>query len=252
VVPDLGTTTFLIEVSDPAGDDYGPGTYTYPSDGVFTDGSYDAQTFQVGFDDENIVFRFLMGGPVENVWGSPNGLSIQTFDVYIDQDGDGQGGVALLPGRNLSLSDGAWDYAVHVEGWTSGIYVPGDEGPQQVAESSEFQVLADPGQRRVTIRIPKAILGDDPENWRYAALVLSQEGFPSGGVMRVRDVMPVAEQWRIGGAPAGATNHTRVLDLIWANPGDQESWLLDFEPSSKLQAQLTAEDFAAVPLFGVE
>jgi carbohydrate-binding DOMON domain-containing protein len=252
-VPDLGTTTILIDVTDPNGDDTGPGTYTYPSDSVFSPGNFDITNFQVGFDEENIVFRFAMRGPVDNSWGSPNGVSLQTFDVYIDSDGDGQGGVAMLPGRNLSFDEGtAWDYAITVEGWFPGVFVPGDEGPLRIAEASEFQVLADPGQQKVTIRIPKAILGEDPENWHYAAVVMGQEGYPSGGVMRVRDVTPVGEQWRIGGAPAGATNHTRVIDLVWDNPGDQETWLSDFEVVGVPQGQLTDGDYARVPMFGVQ
>ncbi|MCZ7673057.1 MAG: hypothetical protein M5U34_41025 [Chloroflexi bacterium] len=121
----------------------------------------------------------------------------------------------FCPGRNAALVEGqAWDYAVHVEGWTSGIYVPGEPTPERIVEASQFFVLADPGQQKVTIRVPKRILGDDPENWRFAAAVLSQEGFPSGGVWRVRDVLPKSEGWRIGGAPAGTTNHTRIMDLV--------------------------------------
>ncbi|NIV29514.1 MAG: hypothetical protein GWN58_08380, partial [Anaerolineae bacterium] len=60
-------------------------------------------------------------------WGSPNGLSIQTFDIYIDQDGPGSGARLMLPGRNAALSpEFGWDYAIWVEGWYPGIYVPGD------------------------------------------------------------------------------------------------------------------------------
>jgi hypothetical protein len=63
-------------------------------------------------------------------------------------------------------------------------------------------------------------------------------------------VVPAAEQWRIGGAPAGTTNHTRIMDLVWAEPGQQEAWLSDFPPSEAIQAELTAADFARVRLFG--
>jgi len=253
IVPDLGNTIIVLDVVDPEGDDHGPGAYTYPGDAVFTGGSYDITRFQAGYDEENIVFRFEIRGPVENVWDSPNGLSIQTFDIYIDSDRVENGGDALLPGRNVSLQEGfEWDYAVTVEGWTSGIFVPGVEGPQQIAESSEFLVLTDPNQREVTIRVPKSILGDNPEAWQYAAVVLSQEGFPSGGVMRVRDVLPVAEQWRIGGAPEGTTNHTRVMDLVWPVADEQEAWLSDFPPSDALQMDLMAVDYARIPLISQE
>jgi alpha-amylase/alpha-mannosidase (GH57 family) len=253
VLPDLGTTSIVLEVQDPVNDDHGPGTYTYPSDAVFSGGNFDITSFQAGFDDDNIVFRFTMRGPVENPWDSPNGLSVQTFDIYIDQNNGQSGEINLLPGRNLALQEGfAWDYAVTVEGWESGIFVPGSGGPDKVAASSQFLVLTDAGQRRVTIRIPKTILGDSPDEWRYAAVVLGQEGFPSGGVMRVRDVTPVFEQWRFGGAPQEGTNHTRVIDLVWPVVGDQETWLSDFTPKSAIQGQLTADDFARVPMLEAE
>ena len=252
-VPDLGTMAALLDVTDPTGDDTGPGTYTYPTDAVFQPGNFDITNFQVGADDENILFRFTMAGPVDNPWDGTNGLSLQTFDIYIDQDGDGAGGVAFLPGRNLSLAEGsAWDYAITVEGWESKIFTPGDEGPTEVAGPGDFAVITDPGQQKVTVRVPKSILGDTPEAWRYAAVVMSQEGFPSGGVLRVRDVGVAAEQWRIGGAPAGATNHTRVLDLVWAQAGQQEAWLSDFAPSTAAQAELTADDFARVEMLTLE
>lgn len=187
------------------------------------------------------------------MWDSANGLSLQTLDVYIDSDGDGQGGEAMLPGRNLAFAEGTrWDYAITAEGWTAGIYVPAEEGPQQIASSEEFKVLVDPDLRKVTLRVPKSILGDDPEAWRFAAAALSQEGFPSSGVMRVRDVVPEAEQWRIGGAPQGSNNHTRVIDLVWPEEGLQESRLADFEPTSAAQAELIASDYARVPMFGAE
>lgn len=251
-VPDLGTMTILLDVADPERDDHGPGSYTYPEDPVFGAGSYDILNFQVGYDEQNVIFKFTLRGPVENPWGSPNGLSTQTFDIYIDADGDGQGGQAFLPGRNLALQEGyAWDFAITAEGWNPGIFVPGDQGPQMIAGPSDFTIIPDPGQRKVTIRVPKAILGDNPQDWRFAAMVLSQEGYPSGGVMRVRDVNPEAEQWRVGGAPAGSTNHTRVLDFVWPEPGQQEAWLSAFTVRNAPQSELTAADFAKVPMLEV-
>ncbi|MEJ2708982.1 MAG: glucodextranase DOMON-like domain-containing protein [Anaerolineales bacterium] len=248
-VPDLGTTTLILEVDDPAGDDYGPGSYTYPQDTVFAPGNFDILNFQVGEDEQNVIFQFTLAGPVENVWDSSNGLSVQTFDVYIDTDGDNQGGKALLPGRNLALADGfAWDYAITAEGWTSGIFEPGESGPTEIAQASQFTVLADPGQQKVALRVPKAIIGEDPSGWAFAAMVLGQEGFPAAGVMRVRDVNTEAAQWRFGGAPPGTTNHTRVIDYVWPQAGQQEAWLSDFSPSDAAQTALTAADFAQVEM----
>ncbi len=253
LVPDLGTTTLVIDLLDPENDDHGPGTYTYPQDAVFTSGNFDITAFQAGYTADDILFKFYLRGPIENVWDSPNGLSLQTLDIYIDTDGDGQGGEAMLPGRNLSLDEGTrWDYAITAEGWLPGIYVPTPDGPQQIASAEEFKVLVDPDSHKVTLRVPQSILGDDPQNWRFAAVAMSQEGFPSSGVMRVRDVVPAAEQWRIGGAPPGTTNHTRVLDFVWPEEGLQESRLAEFAPVDTRQTDLAAAAYARVPLFGAE
>jgi alpha-amylase/alpha-mannosidase (GH57 family) len=251
-VPDISDMTVILDITDPADDDHGPGTYTYAQDAVFTEGSFDILNFKVGVDAENVIFKFTMAGPVENPWRSSNGLSIQTFDIYIDTDGDGEGGVALLPGRNLALQEGdAWDYAITIEGWLSGVYIPGDEGPEQIATGSEMVIAVDPGQQSVIVRVPMIILGSDPESWRYAAMVMSQEGYPTGGVMRVRDVNVLAEQWRLGGAPSGSMNHTRVIDLVWAEPGQQETWLSTYTPRIAPQTQLVEADFARIGMFAV-
>jgi len=252
-VPDLGLTTLVLEITDPEGDDHGPGSYAYATDAVHQPGAYDLTSFSAGYDEENIVFKFTVAGPVENVWGSPNGLSVQTFDVYVDQDGPANGSRLMLPGRNVAFTaDYAWDFAVWIEGWTSGVYVVGDDGlPTQV--DAELVIIADPGQSKVTVRVPKSVLGDDPENWAYAATLAGQEGYPAGGVWRIRDVNPSAEQWRFGGAPDD-TNHTRLLDIAWpadATPTQEE--MLSTYPASDADPQtLGPDDFAQIEMFAAQ
>jgi hypothetical protein len=248
-VPDLGLTTTVLEVADPEGDDSGPGSYTYPTDGVFAAGAFDLTTFSVGYDEENIVFKTTVAGPVDNVWGSPNGLSVQTLDIYIDHDGPAAGARKLLPGRNAALTaDYGWDFAIWVEGWYPGIYVPGAEGPEKL--DAQWTVLVDPGQSKITVRVPKEVLGDDPQNWAYAAVLLGQEGYPATGVWRVRDVEPAAKQWRFGGGPADV-NHTRIIDLAWpagAWPTQAEA-LSDYAPVTDGNVDdLGPDDFAQLTL----
>ncbi len=252
VVPDLGLTTEVLSITDPEGDDHGLGTYTYPTDPVFKPGVFDATSFSVGYDDRYIVFRFTLRGPLENVWGSPNGLSVQTFDIYVDTDGPQQGARLLLPGRNAALtSEFAWDYAIWVEGWTPQIVVPGEDGPQQM--DAELIVITDPGQHKVTIKVPRTALQGDPTSWSYAAAVLGQEGFPSAGVWRVRDVEITAKQWRFGGAPADV-NHTRIIDLLWPEgiTPTQEDLLNAYLPATELPESPTPDDFAQIPMLTLQ
>jgi carbohydrate-binding DOMON domain-containing protein len=124
--------------------------------------------------------------------------------------------------------------------------------PKQVT-GVDFKILVDPAARTVTLRVPRQVFGEgDPSTWGYVAVVLGQEGFPSTGVWRVRDVEPQAAQWRFGGGPAD-TNHTRIIDLAW--PADrtptQEAMLGTYPASTKPVDQLTPDDFAQLELLRI-
>lgn len=202
-----------------------------------------------------IYCKFAFYGPIPNPWGSPNNLALQTLDVYVDKDpGAGTGARLFLPGRNAALTNGnGWEYAIWAEGWTPQFIAPDPQSgvPKQVTGVS-FKIIVDPAAQTVTLRVPRAAFGEgDPATWGFAAVVLSQEGFPSTGVWRVRDVHPLAEQWRFGGGPTD-TNHTRIIDLAWdAVPAQEE--ILGAYPSSMAEiATLTADDFAQIPLLIVK
>jgi hypothetical protein len=77
---------------------------------------------------------------------------------------------------------------------------------------------------------------------------MSQEGFPSTGVRRIRDVETAVEQWRLGGAPDDL-NHTRIIDVAYAEPGVQEALLSDYPPvTAGTVDDLEADDYPLVPL----
>jgi len=250
VLPDAPIPNVILDVADPTGDDHGPGSYVYPRDAVFRGGAYDATGLTIGYDDEQVIFRITFRGPVQNDWGAPNGMGIHTVDIYIDVDGPQNGARLLLPGRNAALpADHAWDYAIWAEGWTPGIYRPGEEGPVQV--DGALDIVTNAGQRRITISVPRSILPGDPAGWAYAVTVASQEGYPAAGVWRIREVLPVAEQWRIGGAPQD-TNHTRLLDVIYPEEGVQEQLLSAYPASQADVGTLGPDDFGQVPVLVVE
>ncbi|MEJ5314367.1 MULTISPECIES: glucodextranase DOMON-like domain-containing protein [Anaerolinea] len=253
ILPEISSAEVLFEVSDPEKDDHGPGTYTYPTNGVFLPQVFDLKSFSVSADEKNVIFKFAFYGAIPNPWGSGLNLSLQTLDVYIDKDpGKGTGARLMLPGRNAALASGnGWEYVVWAEGWTPGIFAPDPQTlePKPVPDSS-YKIIVDPVAQTVTLRVPRQIFGEgDPATWGYVAAVLSQEGYPSTGVWRVRDVQSSSAEWRFGGAPDD-TNHTRIIDLIW--PPDvsptQEEMLSQYPPSKARIDELTADDFPQVQL----
>jgi carbohydrate-binding DOMON domain-containing protein len=112
-----------------------------------------------------------------------------------------------------------------------------------------MSVVALSAQGRVIVRVPRDALGisSDPTTWRVAVALMSQDGYPSAGVDRVRDVQPVAAQWKIGGG-SGAVNDTRIVDLLDPQAGAQEAQLSARPPSAVTQADLTADDVATIAL----
>ncbi|MBC7233229.1 MAG: glycoside hydrolase [Chloroflexi bacterium] len=255
VVPDISAITPILVIDDPEHDDHGPGSYTYPTDGVFLPQCFDGKQFVAGYDENNLVFIFSMYGPVANPWGSAVNLSVQAFDVYIDMDHTaGSGRRLLLPGRNAAVSDeDAWDYAIWVEGWTPGVYKLDTKGNPQKVDVS-LKIVVDPPAKKVTVRVPKSAFSSwEPQKWGYLAVVLGQEGYPAAGVWRVRDVEAQSAQWRFGGAPAD-TNHTRIIDVFLpATALPTQEQLLSNYPASqeKDMDKLTPDDFAQLPMLRV-
>jgi carbohydrate-binding DOMON domain-containing protein len=215
---------------------------------------FDLERFAVAQDEKDLVFTFQTCGPIANVWGSGINLSLQTFDIYIDVDpGTGRGARRLLEGRNAALPEGyGWDYAVWVEGWHQKVLRPDQAGRPVELPGTPVKVIVNAAKRTVVVRVARQLFGNDPDpaSWSYVGLLLSQEGYPSAGVRRVRDVKPEAEQWRIGGGPTD-TNHTRILDVAWP-PGQkptQEEFLGDYPPSQQKNLDLLGPDeLPSVPM----
>lgn len=247
-VPDISNVEVVFDSPDPVGDDFGPGTYSYPTDTVFQPGSYDLTNFSVGLSGDEIVFEFLVAAPVSNPWDSPTGLSIQTFDVYVDVDpGAATGARQMIDGRNAALDvDHGWERALTIEGWEPALFVASnDEDVDETQPTLTTLVFGDKG--RVVVRVARDLFPEgDPSTWGYAVAVMSQEGFPSSGVRRIRDVTSTAQQYRIGGSD-GSINATRIIDLLWPEEGIQEEMLTPVQPlASGNLDDLTPDDFGQV------
>jgi alpha-amylase/alpha-mannosidase (GH57 family) len=252
ILPDLGNAQIVLKIEDPAGDDTGPGNYTYPTDGIFKPQVFDLRAFTVAADERNITFTFELYGPLTNPWGSPNNLALQTLDVYVDTDpGQSTGARMLLPGRNAALAEGfGWEAAVWAEGWTPQFLRPDASGTPIQDSKVRFKVISDVAGQKVSLRVPRQAFGEgDPSTWAYAGVLLSQEGFPSPGVWRVRDVEAEASQWRIGGGSAD-TNHTRILDIAWPEGTEitQQQMLSSYQPSTEAVDTLVPEMLAQLQM----
>lgn len=229
ILPDLFQEgSDISRIIDPVGDDYGPGTYTYPANPAFKPGSFDIREFSVTEGAEYVILQIRLG-LVENPWNSPSGLSLQIIDIYIDLNNRiGAGSMQLLPGRNAyTKAEDAWEYAISVDGWQKTLYKIDSAGkPIKVAE---VHMKVDSARGEVTIYVPRNLIHGDPRNWGYLPMVLAYDGEALPRNWRVREVKEVNDEAYFGGALL-ALNDGRgvppnIIDLVLPRGEDQRNIL---------------------------
>jgi hypothetical protein len=214
-------------LTDPAGDDYGPGDYVYPYDAVFTPGSFDITRFSAFDQGSDIKFEIEVEGELADPWGSGAGFSLQSIDIYIDKDGvEGSGATWALERRNVSFSaSSAWEYMIWCQAPFQGFdtHVIDQYGSTYY---SGISVDADQADDVITITVPRAILGTPDTGWRYVVLMLSQNGYEPG---RVRPVRKFADSWALGGGDDGQSD-ANVIDMAAESGVSQEALLANYSP----------------------
>ncbi len=248
-VPEVSNVELFLDIKDPIKDDFGEGSYTYPTDGVFIPGSYDFEGFSAGIADGSLVMNFDILSAVKNPWGSPRSLSVQTIDVYIDKDFSSNTGVKQLGNYRFGkMPDGSgWEYHIVIEGWEPQIWksLPGGES-ELVTNQFDIVVVPDKGVIVVKLDIESQLGGGNPEEWHYGVVMMSQDGYGPNG-SRIREINPSAEQYRGGGAP-NVVNHPNIFDVIFPDEGVQEEFLSSYGNYEGSVDDIPTNLLASIPL----
>jgi len=219
-----------MHIDDPAGDDNGPGTYTYPTNSVFKAGDFDLLAFELKSEGDNYIFRWELKN-VDNPWNGPWGISKQVLMVFID---NGEGGtVEGLEGMNAMFSsDMKWDKAIKLEGWESKYYkVDGGEiGEEDLKDIGATSTVTYGEDGWVELKVPKEAIGDIGKGSKVVAMVLGQDGYGPG---RIRQVNAKAEEWRFGGGSDG-NEDPNIIDMI-VPEGYSQSEILDWHKVSPVK-----------------
>jgi hypothetical protein len=256
----------LLVLSDPAGDDHGPGSYRYPDHPAFAPGSFDLREFSLFKDGDDWVVEVSFASRPEKALvfvrqDDRRELFPQAVDVYF-RLGEGPGHQESLPGRDVKFTpENAWHKAVVL---TS---VPHElrralESTTEVSTDVYVPVRVRLSGRRLRARIPVGFLGGQPP--AAVSVLISGTSFrrsfhitdrvrdtlaPEGMSM---DVTRSAGECRLddpegmdcsfsGCDPCG--NHPKVIDGLF--PEDRQAEVLrDYDPGEGIQV--------AVPMVKVE
>jgi len=242
-----------VTLKDPTGDDFGPGGYSYPTDGVYKRGSFDITSLQMKSNDKKVDFMLSVNSNLEDPWSMGNGFAVQMAFIYIDTT-PGAGFDKGLAGQNVMFAaDSAWDKVV--------ILSPQQPGRVKQEVDSKAGALKDgcviPNKTRGSGRtisgsVDLAALGaksaDDIKGWSYQVVMQSNEGFPADTDLLTRKVNEYEGQHRFGGGNDGECD-PHVMDVFaGAAKGDkseidEQKKMLAFEcnddGTSKSMATLT-------------
>lgn len=192
-----------IAFTDPTGDDNGPGTYIYPTDAVYTPGSFDLTELKVKAKGKNVTFETNVNSKLQDPWGMDVGFAVQMMFIFVDTDGKaGSGHTEGLPGLNIQFDEGsAWEKVI----------ILSPQPQSRVAAEIKTKAASMSGDilvpRRTTGRgkgisgkVKLADLGGgDPATWGYQVVVQSNEGFPDKTDLLTRKVNEYEGQHRFGG-----------------------------------------------------
>jgi glucoamylase len=225
-VTNEGGGASVLDVTDPANDDNGPGTYQYPTDPAFHAGAFDLTRFQVLSDGTFTYLRATLAN-LDPTFGVTNGA--QLLDVYVHVPGASATSTqAPFTSRNYTISPpGAWSQRIEVQGFVPPVWV--DASGNAVGTAS---VLASQSDRTITIALPEAQFGTPGSGWGFGVVLTGQDGFSSD---QARNFTQPAGSFTFGvcapgdNAPictAGPATVPKAMDVI-TPPGVSQATELD-------------------------
>lgn len=245
------------KLSDPAGDDDGPGGYTYPTDAVYKPGSFDLTDLEVVPSGDQVEFRVTVRSRIEDPWDSAawggNGFSVQMAFIHVDTDhAKGSGVRDGLPGTNVRFAeDEAWDKVVIIspQGPTRVNSEIDQKCPQWKDRIIVPRITRAQGKTLIAVVDAKQLGGPPQAGWGYQVLMQSNEGFPAKTDLLTRKVNEFEGQHRFGGG-TDYDNDPQVIDILVPPGGDakakQHEILSRFNKAATTDVK--PEDLAVVPM----
>jgi carbohydrate-binding DOMON domain-containing protein len=222
IVSDFVAGTTLLDVTDPTGDDSGPGTYAYPTSPDFHAGAFDIQRFQVIDAGASVFFRVQVRD-LSPTFGSS--LGAQLLDIFVRDPAKAQASTAPpFPSRNYSIAPGsAWSSRLEVQGFAAPVLV--DASGRSLGTAS---VTASSVSRFITVVVPKSALGQPASGWVLTVVLTGQDGFSPD---QARGFAPAPQPFLFGVCASGGTS-----PICKVNPGAVPKALDVLTPAGVSQA----------------
>ena len=240
VIGDVSGGTTVLSVTDPTGDDNGPGTYQYPTSSSYSAGSWDLTGFQVITAGSEVYLRTSIANLVPT-FGSVDGA--QLLDIYVhDPAATATSTAAAFPTRNYTIAPAdAWSERLEVQGFASPVWVNASGGQVGTPTAVVASTIAD----TITIALPEAEFGTPTSGWTFTVAITGQNGFNADQAISFTTnpgaftlgVCPVGGAEQICSVPTSAV--PEVMDTI-TPPGVSQDTELNPVPGPVVLQGVTA------------
>lgn len=166
-----GTTVF--NVSDPQGDDHGPGTYQYPTAPDFQPGAFDLLGFTVSETKSDVYLQTKIAN-LAATFGSNFGA--QLLDIYVhDPSASSSSTSAAYASRNYTIAPAdAWSQYFEAQGFGSPVWKSASG-----ASLGTPQFIVDGAAGTATLVVPRATFGAVGPGWTFTLALTGQDGYSS-------------------------------------------------------------------------
>ncbi len=174
VVGDLVGGTTVLDVTDPANDDNGPGTFAYPTSSNFAAGSFDITRFQV-LTKDNVVYLRTTLRTLTPTFGPVDGA--QLLDIFVHNPSAASTSTAApFTSRNYTVApQDAWAQRLEIQGFAGPVWL----GANGSAPGTVTAVVASTVTNTITVALPQAQFGTPTSGWSFAVVLTGQDGFSS-------------------------------------------------------------------------
>jgi glucoamylase len=166
-----GTT--VLSVTDPTGDDNGPGTYAYPTAADFHAGAFDLTGMKVSETTDDVYIQVSLAD-LTPTFGSNFGA--QLLDVYVHNPAATSTSTqAAYTSRNYSIAPAhAWSQYLEAQGFAPVVWKDASGGTPGSA-----QLVVDTPSKTATLIAPRSAFGDIGSGWVFTLTLTGQDGFSS-------------------------------------------------------------------------
>ncbi len=162
-----------LTVTDPTGDDNGPGTYEYPTGLPFPPGTFDLTGMKVNQTGTEVYIQVSIAN-LTNIFG--NSFGAQLLDLYVhDPAATTTSTAAAYPQLNYSIAaSGVWSERLEAQGFAPVVWEDASG-----ASLGSAQFVVDDASGTATLILPQSTFGTVGSGWVFTVALTGQNGFNS-------------------------------------------------------------------------